>query len=248
MTKREKLDIKRAIATQNKRLAKLEQKGLEKASSAYRYLEAQYEAGSNYLYKDKRGNIRFRSNISKMSADKISQIKHEVSSFRQAQTSTVKGTKRFKSNLETGYNKMLSDLGIDKKVSAKQIKETHDSAIYKALFAMYGSGQAVKVYYSALDKKSLPLLDHFITGKITEQNKIDPDSLIKLFDTHKEYESATRGLLTRKQVQDILYDTAAFDLYTPAEFRKLVERVKKHLERGENLSDKVRDTLNDGFM
>ena len=141
MTKREKSDLKRTIKTQNAKLERLEKSGLASSSAAYRYLEGQYAAGANWLYKDKSGRIRFKGNISKMSAQTIAEVQFETRQFRRAKTSTLKGTKAARSAMVNAMNKRLEQLGIDKKVrSADEVKNLYESALYKNLQKINSEG------------------------------------------------------------------------------------------------------------
>lgn len=246
MTKREKFELKRTIRTQNKKLARLEKKGLASSSAAYRYLEGQLAAGANWLYRDKSGNIRFRENISKMSAQTLSKVKHETKAFRQTQTSTIKGTRAYKKNLVTSYNNMLSKMGITQKVTAEDVKDIHESALYKKLSEMYGSGDAVKIIMRVDATGSTAMLDELInSGRLSPTNIIDPDALFKLIDTHDDYEQAVQGVpgISSEEIRDILVDYAAFDLYTPAQFKELLDQATRHKEDDESLADAVRGVL-----
>lgn len=242
MTKKERTALKRTIAAQNKKLANLEKKGLAKTSAAYRYLEAQYEGGASFLYKNKAGNIRFKSGISKMSSSALSKVKQEAQGFKQAQTSTIKGTKQYKQNLENSYNKMLAAKGINKRVKAKDIKELHESALYKKVHTMYGSGDAVKIIEYAEETGNAKYFENLInTGKISVSDPMDPDDVIRLLDTHKEYEQAARGVrgITQKELSDIVVDYAVFDLMSPEEFQDIVYWAEDHRERGETIKELV---------
>lgn len=246
MTKKEKAAMKRTIATQNKKLANLEKKGLASSSAAYRYIEGQYAAGANWLYKNKAGQIRFRGDISKMSADTLSQTKYQTKAYRKAQTSTTTGTKQYKTALESGYNKFLQSIGVNRTVKAKEIKEIHESRQYKTLQGMYGSGDAVKIIeYAKMTGNTKYLSELIDTSKLSPENKFTVDQIQKLFGTHKEYEVAARGIrgVTQKELSELVSDYAVFDLMQPEEFNDIVQGVARHRERGERIKDLVEKEL-----
>lgn len=246
MTKREKSDLKRSINTQNAKLERLEKSGLASSSAAYRYLEGQYAAGANWLRKDKNGNIRFKANISKMSAQTISEIQFETRQFRRAKTSTLKGTRAARSAMVGAMNTRLEKLGIDKKVrSADEVKNLYESALYKNLQKMYGSGDAERIFIKAEKKGDLKYLESLIAAA----PDIDINALENILDNHVEYEKVTKGLLSKGQVADLFANYALDTQFqSPADFGQFTENVSKHTEDGEELYQNIIDILESRFF
>lgn len=251
MTKRERSDLRRAIATQNKRIDRLEKSGLASSSAAYRYLEAQHAAGANWLYMNKKGQIRFRGNISKMSADKIDQLAHEVRGYRQAVTSSVKGTKRTRAKQVESFNKRLEEMGVKESrksdtikqiQSSNAIKTMYDSALYKAFQDAFYS-ESVKFYYMAKethDKRFEESIEKAV-------NEMDVNDMSVLLDKHTEYEQAAREYLTKQQVQDLLIEYTFFHDMTPDEFRDRLKSIKNDTKRGGDYLLNVTNYLARGF-
>ena len=228
MTKRERSDLRRAIATQNKRIDRLEKSGLASSSAAYRYLEAQHEAGANWLYKDHQGHLRFKANISKMSAEKIDQVRHEVQNYHKAKTSTVTGTRATNRKMVDSFNKRLEEMGIDKRVqSSREIANLYENALFKEVQSQFYT-DAIKIYYQAKKDRDTNFLESITKAELP------PDDIQVLMDEHKAYEQAARGYLTKQQVQDILIEYAPYHTLTPEDFHDLLKNIKKHTEDGDD--------------
>lgn len=245
MTKREKSDLKRTIKTQNAKLERLEKSGLASSSAAYRYLEGQLAAGANWLRKDKNGNIRFKANISKLSAQTIAEIQFETRQFRRAKTSTLKGTRSARSAMVGAMNARLEKLGIDKKVrSADEVKNLYESALYRNLQKMFYS-ESVKMYTQAVDQKD----EKFLQSLISASKDIDPEDIYNILDTHKEYEKATRGLLSAEQVQQLFIDYPIANTFTDAAgFAQFVQNVANHTEDENELYLEITNNLEGRFF
>lgn len=246
MTKREKSDLKRTINTQNAKLERLEKSGLASSSAAYRYLEGQYAAGANWLYKDKKGHIRFKGNISKMSAQTISELTYETRQFRRAKTSTLKGTRAARSAMVGAMNARLEKLGIDKRVrSADEVKNLYESALYKNLQKMYGSGDAEKIFVKAEKKGDLKYLESLIAAA----PDIDINALNNILDNHTDYEKAAKGLLSKDQVTE-LFTKYALDtqFQSSADFGQFLQNVARHTEDGEELFINITDMMESRFF
>lgn len=78
--------IKRA----NQRLRQLEKSGKEN-TSAYSYIKDLQSKGRSYIVTDKHGNVKFRTDTSKLNPQQLSNEILQVERFLQAKTSTVKG-------------------------------------------------------------------------------------------------------------------------------------------------------------
>ena len=245
MTKREKNDLKRTINTQNAKLERLEKSGLSSSSAAYRYIEGQLAAGANWLRKDKNGNIRFKANISKMSAQTIAEIQFETRQFRRAKTSTLKGTRSARSAMVSAMNARLEKLGIDKKVrSADEVKNLYESALYRNLQKMFYS-ESVKMYTQAVEQKD----EKFLQSLISASKDIDPEDIYTILDTHKEYEKATRGLLSAEQVQQLFIDYPIANTFTDAaDFAQFVQNVANHTEDENELYLEITNNLEGRFF
>ena len=245
MTKREKSDLKRTIKTQNAKLERLEKSGLASSSAAYRYLEGQFAAGANWLYKDKSGHIRFKGNISKMSAQTIAEVQFETRQFRRAKTSTLKGTKAARRAMVNAMNARLEKLGIDKKVrSADEVKNLYESALYRNLQKMFYS-ESVKMYTQAVEQKD----EKFLQSLIIASEDIDPEDIYNTLDTHKEYEKAARGLLSPEQVQQLFIDYPISSTFTDAaDFSQFVHNVSNHTEDENELYLEITNNLERRFF
>ena len=129
-------DIKRA----NQRLRQIEKSGYTN-SPAYRYIL------NKAFYKDpnisftKHGEIKFNTNLRKISPEQTDGLTRMVKGFLSKQTSTVSGVKTMMKNAFSGYNDKLQSLGLDA-VEDKDFLYIWDSAQAKALKEMYGSEQA----------------------------------------------------------------------------------------------------------
>lgn len=245
MTKREKSDLKRTISTQNAKLERLEKSGLASSSAAYRYLEGQLAAGANWLRKDKNGHIRFKANISKMSAQTISELQFETRQFRRAKTSTLKGTKAARRAMVNAMNARLKDLGIDKRVrSADEVKNLYESALYRNLQKMFYS-ESVRMYTQAVEQKD----EKFLASLISAAKDIDPQDIYSVLDTHKEYEKAARGLLSPEQVQQLLIDYPITSTFSDAaDFAQFVHNVANHTEDENELYLEITNNLEGRFF
>lgn len=82
--------VKRA----NQRLRELEKQGRASESGAYGSIKEKSEKGASYLGKTRKGQIKFRTDIGKMTAYEKRELEHQVNKFLYAQTSTVKGIKK----------------------------------------------------------------------------------------------------------------------------------------------------------
>ena len=243
MNKREKSHLKEEITKVNERIARLEKSGLSKSSAAYRYLEGQLAAGANWLRKDRFGNIRVKGNISKMSADKISQVARETEAFKKAKTSTVSGTKQARQAMLDSFNKRLADMGIKQRVTdPDQIRDMYENKTFKKMQSMFYS-ESVKVYTMATKSRS----KRFLTTIMKSAKDIAPDEVYKLLDEHKEYENAVRGILTSKEVQDLMIKEPIYNKMTPDQFREFVTNVGRHTEEDESLIGNVEKQLNEGW-
>ena len=246
MTKREKSDLKRTINTQNAKLERLEKAGLASSSAAYRYLEGQLAAGANWLRKDKNGNIRFKANISKMSAQTIAEIQFETRQFRRAKTSTLKGTRAARSAMVGAMNARLEKLGIDKKVrSADEVKNLYESALYKNLHKMYGSNDAERIYIKAEKKGDL----QYVQSLISAAPDIDIKALENILDNHTDYEKAAKGLLSKDQITELFAKYALDTQFkSSADFGQFAQNVAKHTEDGEELFENIVDMMKSRFF
>lgn len=129
-------DIKRA----NQRLRQIEKSGYTN-SPAYRYiLNKAFYKDTNISF-TKHGEIKFNTNLRKLSPEQTDELTRMVKGFLSKQTSTVSGTKEMMNNAFTGYNEKLKSLGLDE-LDDKDFLYVWDSAQAKALKEMYGSEQA----------------------------------------------------------------------------------------------------------
>ena len=92
-------DVKRA----NQRLRELEKQGMEN-SPAYRAIERLAYNEDVAIGKTTKGQIKFKTNIRKMSYDERRHLEAQVKRFLEAETSTTKGVKEVKKRAEDAYN------------------------------------------------------------------------------------------------------------------------------------------------
>lgn len=232
LTKREKSDLKRTIATQNKKIERLASRGLLGSSSSYKHLEAMYEAGTNYLYRDKNGVVKFRANISKMSAQTIAETKEKTRTFRQTKTSTLKGVKSYQTKLSASYNAMLKAHGIEPKkpLKADDIRDLHESDAFKKIEQLYGYYNAVKIIEEHPDMNEKQLIE--LVEMSHEFNADDIEPLMKLIDDGEPYlkiADTTPGL-SRSDVEQLQLKYGLFDLLTPEQFQEYTERATENAD------------------
>lgn len=250
MTKREKSDLKRTIATQNKKIARLEKSGLASSSAAYRYLEAQLAAGANWLYRDKSGGIRFRGDISKMSARTLAEVKHETKQYRKAKTSTVKGTKRTRKAMVDSFNAQMQSKGSNIRVrSADQIKNFYEDQMYKSLQKMFYS-EATKTLEIAKETHGERFLETIVQLAESGEETFDPERVQKMLEQRADFEQSIVGIhgIDKEDVQQLMIDYSIQDKYTPAEFRELLLNVEKHTEDTTEYMNNVQAALNDDWF
>lgn len=224
MTKREKSDLKRTIKTQNAKLERLEKAGLAGASTAYKSLEAQYEGGANWLYRDKNGNIRFKGNISKMSAAQIADIKEQTRRYRQTKTGTKTGTKTAQKKMAASYNAMLAKHGIKPKKPLKpsDIRQLHESDAFKKLEEIYGYYMTVKIIE---ENPEMTTKEFEELAKIAYDEDADIEIFLKLLEEGDAFvKVAERVGLTRDDVQKLQLQTGFFDLMTPEQFAVFAQK------------------------
>lgn len=232
LTKREKSDLKRTIATQNKKIDRLADRGLLGSSSAYKHLEAMYEAGANYLYRDKNGVVKFKGNISKMSAQTLSEIKEKTRTFRKTKTSTIKGVKTYQKKLSASYNAMLKARGIEPKkpLKADDIRDLHESDAFKKIEQLYGYYNAVKIIEEHSDMKDDELIK--LVEMSHDFNSDDIEPLMKLIDDGEPFlkiADTTPGL-SRSDVEQLQLKYGLFDMLTPEQFQEYTERATENAD------------------
>lgn len=142
-----RMDLKRA----NERLRALERKGYTNAP-AYNYVQSLDVAGeTDIVNHTKKGEIKFRTDISKLSAEQQRDLQTQVQGFLNAQTSTVKGYKESYSKFTKGFN---TKYGTNLKES-ELVDMINDYAMRK-LVDMFGSKEAVKILFNTPFSKLTP--------------------------------------------------------------------------------------------
>lgn len=239
MTKREKSDLKSDVSYVNELIADLERSGISSSSAAYRYLEAQKAAGANWLRITKKGGLRFKGNISKMSPDQIAQLTREVGAYKRAKTRGVRGTQEVRQAMVDSFNERLKELGIDKRITdADEIKNIYESALYKSLDKQFYA-ERLKTYEIAERTHS----KRFLQSIVKASPKIDIKDLHDLLESHKDYERAVRGILKATDVQKLLIDYQFNTYLRPQDFARVVDHFVKHTEDDEELFENLKNYM-----
>lgn len=96
----------------NTRLRALEQRGLQKGSNAYRYIEKLHFDKDSATAVDSKGRMKFNTNFRRLSYQEIQHRLGEITRFLEAQTSTVSGVNaKYKKGFEAyreRYNANIS--------------------------------------------------------------------------------------------------------------------------------------------
>lgn len=116
-----------AVKRANQRLRELEKHGkVKKESSAYESIREKAKKGAEYLGKTNKGQLKFRTDISKMTSNQKRKLEEEVQKFLSAKTSTVKGIKKSrKKGFETVKKQKEDSDELIEKYKNEVIEELH---------------------------------------------------------------------------------------------------------------------------
>ena len=152
-------DVKRA----NQRLRELEKQGMQN-SPAYRAIERLRLAGEPAIATTGKGQMKFSTNLRKMSAEERQHLREEVKKFLEAETSTTKGTKAVAKRAQAAYKKHA---GLPEDEDISGWLNLWSTAVVKQFKAIYGSDATemviTKIIQSDLsyDEAVKFLEDHF---------------------------------------------------------------------------------------
>ena len=152
-------DVKRA----NQRLRELEKQGMEN-SPAYRAVERLRLANDPAITTTGKGQMKFSTNLRKMSAEERQHLREEVKKFLEAETSTTKGAKAVAKRAQMAYKKHA---GLPEDEDISGWLNLWSTAIVKQFKAIYGSDATemviTKIIQSDLsyDEAVKFLEDHF---------------------------------------------------------------------------------------
>ena len=124
-------DVKRA----NQRLRELEKQGMQN-SPAYRAIERLRLAKDPAIATTGKGQMKFSTNLRKMSAEDRHHLRIQVKKFLEAETSTTKGAKAVAKRAQSAYKKHA---GIPEEEDVSDWLNLWSLAIVKQYAAMYGS-------------------------------------------------------------------------------------------------------------
>lgn len=130
--------IKRA----NQRLRQLEKSGKEN-TSAYSYIKQLQSSGRSYITTDKHGNVKFRTDTSKLNAQQLSNELKQVERFLEAKTSTVTGINKIHNK---AYKTFVNKYNLDKSnFSFNDYLTLYKTGIVKAYNEKYDSNATARI-------------------------------------------------------------------------------------------------------
>lgn len=177
-------DVKRA----NQRLRQLEKSGVAKNNIYYKNLERLEKSGANYLTRTKgrnvrgketkAGNLKYRTDIGKMSASEKRLLKRNVKIF-----------------LESDWTKV--------KTARKKIAESYEKG-YQTIKAQTGTDLTEKEYYDLWAQMSSKSLDKYLSSDqmmeviTTVSKKIEPREIVDALEDMKRENLDYRELIKDK--------------------------------------------------
>ena len=145
-------DVKRA----NQRLRELEKQGMEN-SPAYKAAERLAERSDPAMSLTGKGQIKFNTNIRKLTYNQRRHLEATVKRFLEAESSTTKGAKAIVERAKKAYKEKSQDMGMDRK-REKEFDywlNIWSTAIVHQYKLMYGSDEThalvIELYNSELD-------------------------------------------------------------------------------------------------
>lgn len=128
------MDVKRA----NQRLRELEKQGMEN-SPAYAAVERLALVGDPAIARTGKGEIKFNTNIRKLTYNQRRHLEAEVNRFLSSETSTTKGVKKMVEQAKQAYNKKAWDKAHNKNMDYSEWINIWRSGIVKQYKLLYGS-------------------------------------------------------------------------------------------------------------
>lgn len=131
--------------TANQRLRSLEEKGLEKGSNAYRYIEKLHFDKDNATATDSQGRMKFNTNFRGLSYQDIQHRLGEIQRFLNAPTSKVSGVKEKYYKGWLSYSKETNEKTGGSSISFADFTDIMRNQKIKDSKAMFGSKLFVRV-------------------------------------------------------------------------------------------------------
>lgn len=145
-----------AVKRANQRLRELEKHGkIKKESNAYESIRKKAKDGALYLGKTGKGQVKFRTDITRMSEDERKQLEKEVNKFLSAKTSTVSGVKKSRSK---GFKTVT-----EKKKETDALAEEYKSEIMEEM------GITEEEYYDIWGSKAVENMGKLLSSSQIQQ-------------------------------------------------------------------------------
>lgn len=131
--------------TANQRLRALEEKGLEKGSNAYRYIEKLHFDKDNATATDSQGRMKFNTDFRGLSYQEVQHRLSEIQRFLNAPTSKISGVKEKYYKGWLSYSKETNEKTGGSKISFADFTDIMRNQKIKDSKAMFGSKLFVRV-------------------------------------------------------------------------------------------------------
>ena len=175
-------EIRQAIRsyakTANQRLRELEKRGLAKSSNAWRQAKEFAEADRSFMDVTGTGEIKFRTNLRKMTRTELQQELNELYTFIfRAKTSTVKGTREHYRKIKSYWSSDRAREDKRKEVreffagmSMEEFSEFWDYKSMALMIKRYGSDTVIQLIETSRDNPDLDMdrLDEVFTDILNE--------------------------------------------------------------------------------
>lgn len=175
--------------TANKRLRNIEGEGLEDESAAYRSVRTFSRDGRTFMGKTKKGEFKFRTDVTKMDAETLRKEAMELDSFLfRSKTSTVKGIKDVLRQREALLKQIKEKAGQQNadgtksqfvmdyfnNMSLKEFNEFWENQSMSAWVEQYGSDEVIRLIQEGEDKGlDLEKMVEIFTSVINGEAKTD---------------------------------------------------------------------------
>lgn len=131
--------------TANQRLRALEEKGLEKGSNAYRYIEKLHFDKDSATATDSQGRMKFNTNFRGLSYQDVQSRLAEIQRFLNAPTSKISGVKKKYYKGWKTYSKPTNEKTGGSKISFADFTDIMRNQKIKDSKAMFGSKLFVRI-------------------------------------------------------------------------------------------------------
>lgn len=146
LRKRELSQIASKLAkTANSRLRALEEKGLERGSNAYRYIEKLHFDKDNATATDSQGRMKFNTDFRGLSYQDLQHLIGEIQGFLGAKTSKVSGVKKKYYKAWQSYSKETNEKTGGSSISFADFTDIMRNQKIKDSKEMFGSKLFVRV-------------------------------------------------------------------------------------------------------